>query len=130
MAGSIGGGGAASPRRARFSSPVLRRRARIDIIPLIDVMFFLLASFMTVSLSMQKMQTIKMALPVAAVGDRDVKPDLFNVGVDKSGNTFLGHDPLPLSQIMNILSNRFRMNTNLAVYVTVDRDTKHGDIAR
>jgi hypothetical protein len=35
----------------RLSSPVPHKRARIEIIPLIDIMFFLLASFMMVSLS-------------------------------------------------------------------------------
>jgi len=35
----------------RVTSPVPHKRARIEIIPLIDIMFFLLASFMMVSLS-------------------------------------------------------------------------------
>ena len=34
--------------------PPPRRKARIEIIPLIDIMFFLLASFMLISLSMIK----------------------------------------------------------------------------
>ena len=34
-----------------FTSPVPKKRARIEIIPLIDIMFLLLASFMMVSLS-------------------------------------------------------------------------------
>ncbi len=33
------------------SSPIPHKKARIEIIPLIDIMFFLLASFMMVSLS-------------------------------------------------------------------------------
>jgi len=37
----------------RVSSPIPHKRARIEIIPLIDVMFFLLASFMMVSLSQE-----------------------------------------------------------------------------
>jgi hypothetical protein len=35
----------------RVTSPVPHKRARIEIIPLIDIMFFVLASFMMVSLS-------------------------------------------------------------------------------
>src|SRR4030095_8747276 len=130
MSASRLGASAGLPRRTRFSSPVLRRRARIEIIPLIDVMFFLLASFMMVSLSMQKMQTIKMALPAAHVGEKDVKPDIFNIGIDKTGNTYLGRDAIAIPQIINVLSNRFRANTNLGVYVTGDRSTRHGEIIR
>ena len=51
----------------RVSSPVPHKRARIEIIPLIDIMFFLLASFMMVSLSQTHMKGIRVNLP-AAVG--------------------------------------------------------------
>lgn len=40
------------------SSPVPIKRARIEIIPLIDIMFFLLAAFMLVSLTMINMKGI------------------------------------------------------------------------
>jgi biopolymer transport protein ExbD len=43
-----------------------RRRARIEIIPLIDVMFFLLATFVMVSLSMVQHRGIAVNLPSAA----------------------------------------------------------------
>ena len=42
--------------------------ARIEIVPLIDIMFFLLASFMLVSITMSKQQTIKVDLPSAVAG--------------------------------------------------------------
>ena len=47
----------------RLASPIPHKRARIEIIPLIDIMFFLLASFMMVSLSQTHMKGIKVALP-------------------------------------------------------------------
>jgi biopolymer transport protein ExbD len=52
MAGGGGGRSAASTsgKRGKFLSPVPMKKARIEIVPLIDVMFFLLAAFMMVSL--------------------------------------------------------------------------------
>ena len=47
----------------QLSSPVPHKRARIEIIPLIDIMFFLLASFMMVSLSQTHMKGIRVNLP-------------------------------------------------------------------
>jgi len=47
----------------RLTSPIPHKRPRIEIIPLIDIMFFLLASFMMVSLSQTHMKGIKVALP-------------------------------------------------------------------
>jgi biopolymer transport protein ExbD len=39
------------------------KRGRIEIIPMIDVMFFLLATFMLTSLSMQRLDAIRLTLP-------------------------------------------------------------------
>ena len=56
-------------------SPRSKRRARIEIIPLIDIVFFLLATFVMVSLSMVKSQGIAVNLPRAATGSRQVQND-------------------------------------------------------
>ena len=47
----------------KMRSPVPKKHARIEIIPLIDIMFFLLASFMMVSLSQTHMKGIPVNLP-------------------------------------------------------------------
>ena len=39
------------------------RHGRIEIIPMIDVMFFLLVTFMLASLSMQSLNSVKVNLP-------------------------------------------------------------------
>jgi biopolymer transport protein ExbD len=49
----------------RVTSPVPHKRARIEIIPLIDIMFYVLASFMMVSLSQTHMKGIRVNLPAA-----------------------------------------------------------------
>jgi biopolymer transport protein ExbD len=49
----------------RVTSPVSHKRARIEIIPLIDIMFYVLASFMMVSLSQTHMKGIRVNLPAA-----------------------------------------------------------------
>ncbi len=66
------------------------KKARIEIIPLIDIMFFLLASFMLVSLSLVKLQGAKVDLPTAGKPmSQDMnKPDFTTVSVDKEGKIF------------------------------------------
>ena len=54
-----------------------RRKARIEIIPLIDIVFFLLATFVMVSLSMIKNQGIEVNLPPAETGTRQVKDNQY-----------------------------------------------------
>ena len=49
----------------KIPPPNVRRRARIEIIPLIDIVFFLLATFVMVSMSMIKNKGIPVNLPSA-----------------------------------------------------------------
>jgi biopolymer transport protein ExbD len=106
------------------------KRARIEIIPLIDVMFFLLASFMLVSLSLQKAGTFKMTLPAATTSTPDFKPDMLNIGVEKDGQVSVEKKHLSLDELDSILKDRLRRNTNTPVYVTADRAALHGHVNR
>ena len=58
----------------RVSSPIPHKKGRIEIIPLIDIMFFLLASFMMVSLSQVHMKGIKVNLPTGHSGETAYAP--------------------------------------------------------
>jgi len=70
----------------RLASPIPHKRARIEIIPLIDIMFFLLASFMMVSLSQTHMKGIKVALPSATAVPPNTVKDYVSIRVG-AGNT-------------------------------------------
>ena len=111
------------------SSPIPHKKARIEIIPLIDIMFFLLASFMMVSLQMDQTQNIQVNLPEATQAPHDFKPDMLNIAVDKSGHVWLEKKELSLPELSLAVSNRFRSDTNLPVYISGDRDTLHGSMA-
>ena len=114
----------------KIGSPLPHKRSRIEIIPLIDIMFFLLASFMMASLSMIRLQSIKMDLPTATTAKRDFKPDIVNIAVDKFGNTFVEKKEISLVELQGYLSNKFRINTNLPVYISGDKDATHGMVIR
>ena len=68
----------------RIQSPTHRKHARIEIIPLIDIMFFLLASFMMVSLDMTKIENIRVNVPSATQVQNDFGADMVHIAVDKS----------------------------------------------
>src|SRR5205814_4551137 len=76
------------------SSPIPHKKARIEIIPLIDIMFFLLASFMMVSLSQVHMKGIKVNLPTRVSGETQSKREYISVSVDKDGHYFFDKDEL------------------------------------
>jgi biopolymer transport protein ExbD len=112
-----------------LSSPFRRKHSRIEIIPLIDIMFFLLASFMMLSLSMDQTRNIKVNLPSATQAQHDFKPDMLNLAVDKAGAVWFQKKQISLPEVILLVSNRFRVDTNLPVYISGDRDTLHGAMA-
>ncbi|MEI6567829.1 MAG: biopolymer transporter ExbD [Verrucomicrobiota bacterium] len=114
----------------KLGSPLPHKKARIEIIPLIDIMFFLLASFMLASLSMIRLQSIKMDLPTATMAKRDFKPDIVNISVDKAGEVFVEKKSMNVVDLHYFLSNKFRINTNLPVYISGDKDATHGAVIR
>ena len=110
----------------KLRSPLRKRRTRLEIIPLIDIMFFLLASFMMVSLQMQKVRTLKASLPTATLATSTAKPDMVNLTVDKFGQVSLDSKPVSFPDLFTTLTDRYKVNTNLPVYITGTRDATHG----
>ena len=112
----------------KIGSPLPHKKARIEIIPLIDIMFFLLASFMMVRLTMIKMQSIKMDLPTATQAKRDFKPEIINIAVDKLGDVYLEKNKKTLPDLFAFLTNRVNLNTNIPVYISGDKEATHGSV--
>ena len=110
----------------KIRSPIRRRKARLEIIPLIDIMFFLLASFMMVSLQMQKVRTLKASLPTATLATTTAKPELVNLRVDRLGLIYVDNAQISRAELLTVLTNRLAKNTNLPVSISGDRDARYG----
>jgi biopolymer transport protein ExbD len=102
--------------------------ARIEIIPLIDIMFFLLASFMLVSLSMVNMKSVKVNLPTATTATGDNKRDFSDISIDKNGSLFLDKKPVGGNELVTALIAAQKANPNLRVFISGDQDARHGDV--
>jgi biopolymer transport protein ExbD len=114
----------------KIRSPLPAKKTRLEIIPLIDVMFFLLASFMMVSLTMTKQQTIGVNLPVATAAQSDFKPDMINLGVNAVGDVFFDKDPISLPELQKRLVERQKLNAETPVYISGDAETRHADMVK
>jgi biopolymer transport protein ExbD len=112
----------------KIRTPIPERKSRLEIIPLIDIMFFLLASFMMVSLQMQKVRALKASLPTATLATSSTKPDIINLNVDKDGQVSLDQKPFSFPELYTALTNRYNANTNVPVYITGNREATHGSI--
>ncbi len=79
------------------------KRARIEIIPLIDIIFFLLATFIMVSLSMSKNQGVQVALPTAGsaapLGDQQELDKAVTLSVTAQGEVFYNKEKITIAQL-------------------------------
>src|SRR5258708_39328604 len=90
--------------------------ARIEIIPLIDIMFFLLASFMLVSLSMVNLKSLKVNLPTATAATLETKNDFVTITVDRSGAAYFDKQPVGANELGRNLAAWRKTNENVRVF--------------
>src|SRR5208337_1765791 len=102
----------------KIRTPIPEKKSRLEIIPLIDIMFFLLASFMMVTLQMQIVRTLKANLPTATLATSTAKPDMVNLMVNRDGQVSVDDKSIALPDLFTLLTNRYSLNTNLPVYIT------------
>ncbi|HJX98439.1 MAG TPA: biopolymer transporter ExbD [Chthoniobacterales bacterium] len=114
----------------RVSSPIPKHKARIEIIPLIDIMFFLLASFMMVSLSQVHMKGMKVNLPTGQSGETQAKNEYISVSVDTNGNPYFDKQEMTYEALQQKLKAVHDENPEAKVFVRGDRDTVHFNIIR
>jgi biopolymer transport protein ExbD len=112
----------------RLSSPIPHKRARIEIIPLIDVMFFLLASFMMVSLSQVHMKGIRVNLPSAVAPPPSEVKDYVSVKVREGNVVTFDNDIVTDDQVLPRLYQLHQANPNIKVSISADMLAMHGDV--
>ena len=76
------------------------KKPHIEIVPLIDVVFFLLATFVMVSLSMTKNQGVSVQLPSASTAERiDDRDKAATITVTQTGELFFNKDKISPAQL-------------------------------
>ncbi|MCB2148444.1 MAG: biopolymer transporter ExbD [Deltaproteobacteria bacterium] len=79
-----------------------QRKARIDMLPLIDIVFLLLVFFIYAMLSMAVHHALPVALPLSTTASLDKQVNL-SVTVDRSGTVFVEKTPVALEQLADTL---------------------------
>lgn len=108
--------------------PSLRARkgARIEIVPLIDIIFFLLATFVMVSLSMIKNQGITVNLPIAATSAAQERKDYSTVTVTAAGEYFFNKETATLEQVIERLKAVKAAEADPRVFINGDEKAELG----
>ena len=114
----------------KMRSPIPKKHARIEIIPLIDIMFFLLASFMMVSLSQTHMKGIRVNLPSAnsPVPPDPTKKDYIAIRVTEGGLIYFDNEPVISDDVLNRLYQLHAQNKDTKVSLSAEMLATHGDV--
>ena len=114
----------------RMRSPIPKKHARIEIIPLIDIMFFLLASFMMVSLSQTHMKGIRVNLPSANTPPQppNQPKDYVSIRVTEGGLIYFDNAPVAFDDVQNRLFKLHEANKDVKVSLSAETLATHGDV--
>ena len=112
----------------KLLSPVSHKKARIEIIPLIDIMFFLLACMMLISLNMVQMKGLKLNLPTAVAASPENRSDFVTLAVKKDGNIYIDKESIQRAALVDELKKRHAAKADLRIYIQADAEATHGDV--
>ena len=108
-----------------------RRRARVEIIPLIDVIFFLLATFVLFTLSLNKIQALPVQLPQSAAVTRAAADnDTVVLQISAPGTAYWNREPLALADLPARLPGYKASTPSPRVLVSGDTAARWGDTVR
>ena len=107
--------------------PTHKKKTSINIIPMIDVIFFLLVFFMLFTSFRSNPYGMEMQLP-KAVTVTEQKQENFVVNITKDGEFFYQDENLPIAKISELAQEKYQNNNNLVVIINADSETRYSDI--
>jgi biopolymer transport protein ExbD len=103
------------------------KKARIEIIPMIDTIFFLLVFFMISTLSMTQFKGMPVNLPKAASGQQ-APAESAAITIDKNGRLFLNQQAIDKAALAEALRQQLAKNAETLVVINADDGVQHGQV--
>ena len=104
-----------------------RKKARIEIIPLIDVIFFLLATFVLFTLSLNRIQSVPVDLPVPSMKPPDSKvDDTVTIQISGEGTVFWNREAIDMGELPSRIAYYKSQNQDPRIMVAGDEKARFG----
>jgi biopolymer transport protein ExbD len=111
----------------KISRRTEKKKARIEIIPMIDAMFFLLVFFMIATLSMTNMRGMPVNLPAANAARKDLQEKV-SITLTKEGRLYYDKRESALTELQGLLKQDLAGFPELQVILHADSDVLHGKV--
>ncbi len=105
----------------------MAKRARIEIIPLIDVIFFLLATFVLFTLSLNKTGGVKVLLPQTTTGEPRTTADSVTVSVTDQSTLAWDKDTIMVDELIPRLKAFYAQNPEGKILINGDENARFND---
>ncbi len=115
----MAGGGGAKPDDGK-------KKARIEIIPLIDVIFFLLATFVLFTLSLNKLVSLPVQLPQAGTSDQSQQDTTVSLQASDADTCYWNKELISFAEVEPRLQNYKAHQANPRVLICGDDKAKFG----
>ena len=102
-------------------------KARIEMIPLIDVIFLLLVAFIFMAMSMVVHRGIPVDLPKSSTSSVD-KKEFISIGVRANGKVFLEKEEVTLNRLLSRLTSHYREFPEVKVIIMGDKKASYEQI--
>lgn len=114
--------------KINFDSPA--EDARIEIVPLIDVIFCILTFFILAALQLTRQQAISVDLPKASTAQPQVRREMLLVQLDAFGQVYVQSQRVNLQQLsQELLDYRYQNPAGLMVLYAA-KETKYNDVVQ
>lgn len=104
----------------------VRKKARIEIIPLIDVIFFLLATFVLFTLSLERIKSVPVNLPIATPSDRPPDENDVTLQVSDQNTCYWNKELINVSEIQARISQYKAQVAEPRILIAGDERAKFG----
>ena len=105
-----------------------KKKARIEIIPKIDTMFFLLVFFMVATMSMTVMRGMPVNLPKVDSADSRSVPENRSVTISSDGSLYLDKEAIRIEELGGSLRAYAAADQDALVIINADESVIHGKV--
>jgi len=109
--------------------PSAKKKPRIEIIPMIDTMFFLLVFFMIATLSMTLQHGMPISLPTAE-SSTDTIADHISLTLTQEGTLYYNKEAITLQELDRRLANLRQTSPNPSLLINADERVPHGRVIK
>lgn len=103
---------------------------QVIIIPMIDIMLFLLVFFMVSTIYMVQTNTIQINLPAAAASRSETRPNIVNLTINHEGYVYFGTEEQPTVNLAKSVQQQLSNDAETVFVLRGDRKAEYNDVVK